>query len=76
MNNLDKQLNMKKEEEPKKGLIICGIIDMYGNPVKRTEEEQKEFCDKLSNNGEYNVIFDETNTIPNLMKNILPKNNI
>ena len=53
-----------------KPIIICGVVDMEGNPVKYTKEQQEEFCKKVAGD-EYEAIFDETNSIPNLMKSMI-----
>ena len=59
-----------------KPIIYCGVTNIDGTPAKRTKEEIDKFVKMMSNNGEYDVIYDETNTIPNVMKsliNITPK---
>lgn len=55
----------------KKPLIICGVTDMEGNAVKKTKEEQEAFIKMMSNNGEYDVIFDETNGTLKLMNGLV-----
>lgn len=54
----------------KKPTIICGITNMDGIPVERTKEEIEQFKEMMNSNGEYNVIFDDTNTIPIVMNTI------
>ena len=53
-----------------KPIIVCGVTNMDGTPVQYTKEQQEEFCKNIAGN-EYDVIFDETNSIPNLMKSII-----
>ena len=56
-----------------KPIIFCGVTNMDGTPAKKTKEESDEFVKIMSNNGEYDVIYDETNTIPNIMKSFINK---
>lgn len=53
-----------------KPIIICGVSNMFGTPVKKTKEEIEQFKSMMSSNGEYDVIYDETNTIPSIMTTI------
>jgi hypothetical protein len=53
--------------EKRKPRIICGVTDMDGAPVKKTKEEIEQFTSMMSNDGEYEVNYDETNTIPKAM---------
>lgn len=46
-------------ENCNKPIILCGVTDMYGNPIKMTEEEQNEFTKKVGGN-EYCAIFCDT----------------
>ncbi len=54
-----------------KPIVYCGVSNMDGTPAKRTKEETDQFVKMMSNNGEYDVIYDETNTIPNVMKSLI-----
>jgi hypothetical protein len=56
---------MKKKE---KRTIYCGVEDMDGNPVKLSDEARERFIKNMSNNGELNVVFCETNAIPKMMQ--------
>jgi hypothetical protein len=57
-----------------KKIIICGVTDMDGKPVKKTKEEQEEFCKKMGGDDTI-VIYDETNAMmPPLMKLFNKKN--
>lgn len=60
---------MSKNEKP---TIICGVIDMNGEPVKMTKEEQDEFTKKVGGN-EFKAIFCEDNSIPKMMESYLKK---
>lgn len=57
-----------------KKTIICGVVDYDDKPVHYTKEEQEKFSKMMSNGGEYNVIFDETNVIPMAMKTLIKGN--
>lgn len=54
-----------------KPIVYCGVTNMDGTPAKRTKEETERFVKMMSNNGEYDVVYDETNTIPNVMKSLI-----
>lgn len=54
-----------------KPIVYCGVTNMDGTPAKRTKEETERFVKMMSNNGEYDIIYDETNTIPNVMKSLI-----
>lgn len=61
-----------------KPIVYCGVSNMDGTPAERTKEETEIFVKMMSNNGEYDVIYDETNTISNVMKSLInttPKTN-
>ena len=50
-----------------KQTLYCGIVD---NSI--SEEEKAKFINMMSDNGKYDVIFDENNLIPNLVQLSLP----
>jgi hypothetical protein len=54
-----------------KPIIICGVTNIDGTPAKRTKEENDAFVKMMSDNGKYDVIYDETNTIPNIMNSLI-----
>ncbi len=56
----------------KKSVIICGVTDMDGNPVKLSEEEKNEFTKKVAGD-DYIAVFSEEKPI--LTLNVLKKNN-
>lgn len=53
---------MKKE----KTTIICGVYH------EMSEEEKNNFINMMSENGKYDVVFDDGNTIPKLVEMSLP----
>ncbi len=52
--------------ENKKTTIICGVYH------EMNEEEKNNFINMMSENGKYDVVFDEGNTIPKLVQMSLP----
>ena len=46
--------------------IICGVYH------EMTEEEKNNFIKMMSDDGKYNVVFDDGNTIPKLVDMSLP----
>ena len=52
--------------ENKKTTIICGVYH------EMNEEEKNNFINMMSENGKYDVVFDEGNTIPKLVEMSLP----
>ena len=59
---------MKKEEQ--KPLVFCGVTNMDGTPAQMTEEEKERFTKMCSNDGEYNAVFCEDNSIPKAMEEL------
>ena len=59
---------MKTEEQ--KPMVFCGVINMDGTPAKMTEEEKERFVKMCSNNGQYNAVFCEDNSIPKAMEEL------
>jgi len=54
-----------------KPIIICGVSNPDGTPVERTKEETDKFIEMMSDNGKYEVIYDKTNIIPNMMQTLI-----
>jgi hypothetical protein len=54
------------ENEKEKTTIFCGVYH------EMTEEEKNNFINMMSENGKYDVVFDEGNTIPKLVEMSLP----
>ena len=54
------------ENEKEKTTIICGVYH------EMTEEEKRNFIKMMSDDGKYNVVFDDGNTIPKLVEMSLP----
>jgi hypothetical protein len=52
--------------EKEKTTIICGVYK------EMTEEEKNNFIKMMSDDGKYNVVFDDGNTIPKLVEISLP----
>lgn len=55
----------KKEKKP---TVLCGVINMDGTTAKMIEEEKERFTKMCSNNGEYNAVFCEDDSIPKAME--------
>ena len=55
---------MKNKKE--KTTIICGVCN------EMNEEEKNNFIKMMSDDGKYNVVFDDGNTIPKLVEMSLP----
>jgi len=54
------------EKEKEKTTIICGVYH------EMSEEEKNNFVNMMSENGKYDVVFDDGNTIPKLVEMSLP----
>jgi hypothetical protein len=52
--------------ENEKTTIICGVYH------EMTEEEKNNFIKMMSDDGKYNVVFDDENTTPKLVEMSLP----
>ena len=52
--------------ENEKTTIICGVYH------EMTEEEKNNFIKMMSEDGKYNVVFDDGNTTPKLVEMSLP----
>jgi len=52
--------------EKEKTTIICGVYH------EMTEEEKNNFIKMMSEDGKYNVVFDDVNTTPKLVEMSLP----
>jgi len=52
--------------ENEKTTIICGVYH------EMTEEEKNNFIKMMSEDGKYNVVFDDANTTPKLVEMSLP----
>jgi hypothetical protein len=52
--------------ENEKTTIICGVYH------EMTEEEKNNFIKMMSDDGKYNVVFDDGNTTPKLVEMSLP----
>lgn len=52
-----------------KPIVFCGVLDMNGEPVKMSKEEQEQFTKKVSGD-EFNAVFCEDNFIPKLMESM------
>lgn len=52
--------------ENKKTTIICGVYH------EMNEEEKNNFINMMSENGKYDVVFDDGSTIPKLVEMSLP----
>ena len=59
---------MKKEKQ--KPLVFCGVTNMDGTHAQITEEEKERFTKMCSNDGEYNAVFCEDNSIPKAMEEL------
>lgn len=59
------KINFMKNKD-KKTTIICGVYH------EMTEGEKNNFINMMSENGKYNVIFDDSNTIPKLVEMSMP----
>ena len=55
-----------KNEKP---TIICGVYH------KMTEEEKNNFIKMMSDDGKYNIVFDDGNTTPKTVEMLLPSKN-